>query len=448
MRRGRLARLARLGGMATGLVGDVAGAATHLAHESADEAAALLHRRAAKRLARVLGEMKGLPLKAGQMLSYIDEVAPDEYRYIYRDLLGSLQTHTPSMDWDQVQEIFAESYGGKSTFQVFKRFEPEPIAAASIGQVYRAQLDDGSQVAVKVQYPGVAEAVENDLANVGVLVSAISHLVPKTDFSHMVDDIAARVFEECDYEREMRNQRDFGAAWQGEPDVVIPRVYEELCTERVLVSEYIDAQEWPQMLAGASPELKCLYGRTIFRFVFRSLFWDGMFNGDPHPGNYLFYPDGRVAFIDFGCVQRYSRQQAQGFTDLARAALARTRGPEFRRMAERVFAMPPDLDPDMVSLMEEYLHLTFTPVTAPQPYRFDRAYSKQLFSHAMQLKQTMSLKMLRGKTAYPIDFKRSDGGVVFLGRIVFGLASILSTLGTEGDFRAILEDLDERHGQG
>ena len=443
MRKGRLARLARLGGMATGLVGDVAGAASHRLTESADQVTAEIHQRAARRLLRVLGDMKGLPLKAGQMLSYIDEMIPEEHRPIYNEMLGRLQSHTPPMEWEHVEALFREEFDGRSPDEVFAHFDPDPIAAASIGQVYKAVTHDGATVAVKVQYPGVHQAFESDLANIDVLVSALSAVVRKTDFGLLVDDIVRRVMEECDYEQELRNQQTFHDLWRDDPQVVVPRALEELCTTRVLVTEYLTGASWSEMMVAADAEQRCHYGTVIFRFVFASLLCHGVFNGDPHPGNYLFYPDGRVAFIDFGCVQRFTPDQASAFRELRTAIVTGTHKKTLKGLVTRVLPIPEDLDEEMADLMEAYMHRAFEPVTGDQPYRFTREYSKALLQEMMEVKLVMNRKLLRGKKAYPLDMEQGDASFAFLGRIVFGLASILATLRAEADFREIVADLGD-----
>ncbi|MBT3221443.1 MAG: hypothetical protein HN348_20360, partial [Proteobacteria bacterium] len=303
-----------------------------------------------------------------------------------------------------------------------------------------AALPDGTEVAVKVQYPGVAQAIENDLANAETLVSAMSAVMPKADFSHFVEDIISRIAEECDYEAELQNQTDFARVWAGKDGIVIPRVYPEFCTKRVLVSEFIHALEWREMLQIASPRQKSEFGQTIFRFVFESLFCHHMFNGDPHPGNYMFYPDGRIAFIDYGCVQRYPAEQAQAFQDLRLSVLNRERGRPFRTLINKTFGIPDDVDEEMQQLLEDYMHLSFQPVTAPQPYRFERSYCTQLMNVGMEAKMMMTRKMLFGKKVNIFD--NQNHGVAFLGRINFGLGSILANLGTEGDFHAMVAAME------
>ena len=220
MRRGRLKRLMRLGGMAAGLAADAEGAAGDLVAHGNEKAQELFHRQTAERLLRVLGEMKGLPLKAGQLLSYIDEAIPPEHRKVYEEVLGRLQHSSPPVAWEEMEVVLREELGDLGKH--FADFDQTPIAAASIGQVYRAELHDGRQVVVKVQYPGIAEAFEADLANVDVLVSTFDALLPGLSFRDFVGDIIERVNEELDYIREAENQAAFAAAWAEDPSVRVP----------------------------------------------------------------------------------------------------------------------------------------------------------------------------------------------------------------------------------
>ena len=401
----------------------------------------LMPARFLRRMLEVFGEMKGLPLKAGQMLSYIDEILPPEHREIYNEMLGKLRRHTPPMEWADICEVFHEEFDGREPDEIFGRFDPEPIAAASIGQVYRGALSDGTEVAIKVQYPGVAEAIRSDLDNAETLVGAMSAVMPKADLLHFMQDIYGRIEEECDYTLELRNQRDFRQLWADDDTVVIPRAYDEVSTRRVLTSEFLDGAEYPQMLESAPDELKSRYGRKIFVFVFRSLYGAGMFNADPHPGNYLFWDDGRVAFIDYGCVQRYSPERRKALRDLRDAVLAGSEGRPFQELLLHVFGVPHDIDAEVMEMFEQYMHLSFEPITAPQPYRFTREYCQQLLKLGMEAKLLLTRKMLTRANVNLLDVE--DTGMAFLGRINFGLGSILATLGTEGNFRALMEDIGD-----
>ncbi len=441
MRKGRLARLARLGGMAAGLATDAVGAGGALVTSGANAAARKVHEKAARRMLAVFGDMKGLPLKAGQMLSYIDEFIPDEHRHIYEETLGKLQRETPPMPWQAIEAVFVEDFG-RPADELFAHFDREPIAAASIGQVYAATTHDGRDVVVKVQYPDVVDALNSDLANIGVLTSAMTTILPGMDVQSIIDDVTTRLLDECDYGAELRNQRAFREVWLGDPGVNVPEPVDELCSDRVLTSERVrGAWTWQQMLAEASDEQKSAYGNIIFRFVFGSLFEHGMFNADPHPGNYLFHPDGAVSFIDYGSVAIFGADQRAAFQELRRGVLRGDSGPAFEAELRTAFGMPDDLDPEVYARVETYLRRVFEPVTEPQPYRWTRDYSKELLKQTLLLKNEMSMKLIRGRKAYPLDPAKSDGGIAFLGRIVFGLGSILATLRTEGDFRGVVEEM-------
>lgn len=437
IRSGRFARVAMLGGMAARLAGDAASAAGRFAATAAkDEAARALHRRAAKTLTRSLGEMKGLPMKLGQMLSYIDDFVPPQHRHIYRETLRELQTRTRPMLWESIEELVTEELGGPPD-TVFASFDRNPIAAASIGQVYRATTHDGVDVAVKVQYPGIADAIRSDMRNIDTVVSALATALPRFDVEQSINDLTARLHEECDYTVERDNQHAFAESWSDDPEVLIPRVVEDLCGRHVLVTEWVAGMSWHDMLASSSDEEKNRYGLTIFRFVFRSLYVFGMFNADPHPGNYLFLPDGRVAFLDFGCVQRFDPEILAAIARVRKMAVTGVRGEPFRDALSGSYGIPRELDDELWQLLEDYMYLSFEPAVSPQPYRYDKGFTERL------AKMTMTVKVEIGKRLLKVGiFDTKQPGVVFLHRINFGLNSILSTLQAEADFPALMAAID------
>ena len=434
IRKGRLARLTTLGGMAAGLASDVAGAGVRAATQTRDAAADQLHKRTAERMAAVLGDMKGLPLKFGQLLSYLDDAIPEAHRHHYEDILGTLQNRTPPLSWDEIQPVIETDLGGPVE-ERFASFDTEPVAAASIGQVYRATLPGGIPVAVKVQYPGVAEAIQADLANVGVLVQSLQTLM-RSDFEHILGDITRRLTEECDYELEATNQAAFALAWADDPDVVVPNIFPSHCGRRVLCSEWIEAWDYPTMMAQASDELKSQYGRLLFRFSYRSLYQHRLLNADPHPGNYLFFPDGRIAFIDFGCVQPFTEEQVEGFRTLRFAITDRTVTEHtFRQLAIAHMGLPEDVDTELLALLRRYLTLTYLPVMAEQPWRYTREYTAQLTDLGLEARTTVARVAMRGGLANP-----DSPGLVFLNRLTFGLTTILANLQAEADWRQALID--------
>ena len=201
------------------------------------------------------------------------------------------------------------------------------MAAASIGQVYRARLHDGRDVAVKVQYPGVAQAVRADLQNLGLIMRVAKRIAPGMDAKAMTEEIKERLSDELDYEQEAQAQRAFARAWRGHPFVVVPDVVTSLSRERVLVSEWVDGLGFEEVKRLPAAD-RDRFGEIVFRFFFGSLYRNGHFSGDPHPGNYKLLDDGRVAFMDFGMTKRLDRAHLEAEIEAARLGMAkRRRGP-------------------------------------------------------------------------------------------------------------------------
>ena len=241
--KGRVRRSAKLGtvlgGQATRYAGTRA-AGVARSKEGAEEKLEARHLETAMKMVGVLGEMKGAAMKLGQLASFIDtEFLPPEYAEIYHEQLSKLRTSAPSMPWEQVRTVLDEEYRDESFDDIFSEFEHEAVAAASIGQVHRAKLIDGREVAVKIQYPGVAEALEADLANAGMLVRLAKALAPGLDAKAVAEELRERVLEELDYEYEAQNQRSFARAYRGHPFIYVPDVLTRLSHRRVLVTEYV-----------------------------------------------------------------------------------------------------------------------------------------------------------------------------------------------------------------
>jgi predicted unusual protein kinase regulating ubiquinone biosynthesis (AarF/ABC1/UbiB family) len=238
---------------------------------------------------------------------------------MFQAKLAELRDSAPKVSFKDMRKVIEADYG-EPIDEVFAEFEEEPLAAASIGQVYRARLHDGSRVAVKVQYPGVAQAVRADLQNLGLILRAVKRMAPGLDPKAMAREIRERMTEELDYEHEAQAQRQFARAWRDHPFVVIPDVVTSLSRERVLVTEWIDGLGFEEVKKLGQDE-RDRFGEIVFRFFFGSLYRMGHFSGDPHPGNYLLMPDGRVAFMDFGMTKRIPPEQIEQETAVIRAGL-------------------------------------------------------------------------------------------------------------------------------
>ena len=305
---GRSAKLGTaIGGQATRYAGTVA-ANVARSEEKSRERLETRHIETALKMASVLGEMKGAAMKIGQMASFIDiDLLPPEYREIYQEQLAKLRTAAPPMAWEKVAEVLEDEYE-QPLERVFASIEEEAFAAASIGQVHRAVLRDGTRVAVKVQYPGIADALESDMANAGILVRLSKALAPGLDARAVSSELRERVLEELDYEYEAQNQRAFARAYDGHPFIHVPRVHSRLSRRRVLVSDYVEGRDFEQVKRLPQDE-RDIFGEIVFRFCFGSIYHLQHFNADTHPGNYLLMDDGRVAFLDFGMTKRLAPAQ-------------------------------------------------------------------------------------------------------------------------------------------
>ena len=254
-----------------------------------------------RELVEQLSRMRGAAMKVGQMISMVDfDGLDDDQRDELQRSLATLRDGIPPVPFARLEKLMRKEFGG-SLKRVFADFDERAFAAASIGQVHRATTLDGDAVVVKVQYPGVAEAVETDLRNAMMLLPLVKRLAPGLDAKSLAIEMRERIGEELDYELEAQNQRRIERLMRGHPYISIPRVYTELSTRRVLVSEYVEGEGF-EAVRRAAAEQRDRYGEIVFRFFFGILYRDRLALGDPHPGNYLLRPDGRVCFLDFGLV--------------------------------------------------------------------------------------------------------------------------------------------------
>ena len=269
------------------------------------------HAEAAERMADVLGNLRGAAMKFAQLASFVDtELIPDEYRGVYQEKLGTLRSDAPSMPFEKVRSVLEDAFEDPLE-EIFEDFEHEARAAASIGQVHRAVLADGREVAVKVQYPGMAKALAADMQNAGLIMRLAKALAPGLDAKAAAAELKERVLEELDYELEAANQRTFARAYKGHPFIYVPNVVAGLSTERVLVTEWVDQGAGFDDVKTRSQAERDRFGEIVFRFHFGSIYHLLHFNADAHPGNYLAMPDGRVAFLDFGMTKRLEHKQVE-----------------------------------------------------------------------------------------------------------------------------------------
>jgi predicted unusual protein kinase regulating ubiquinone biosynthesis (AarF/ABC1/UbiB family) len=309
----RVRRSAKVGRLAAGqAVKQFGTRAANVVRDEEGSKAALDRRQVetAEQIVAALGSMKGAAMKLGQVMSFLDVgLVPEEYREEFQRKLGELRDAAPKVSLRNMQRVIEEEYD-EPLSEVFDAFDPEPIAAASIGQVYRARLHDGRDVAVKVQYPGVAAAVRADMQNLGMILRLMKRVAPGLDAKAIAQEIRERIGEELDYELEAANQRTLARIFRGHPFIYVPAVITALSRERVMVSEFVEGRGFEE-LKGISQEERDRLGEIIFRFYFGCMYRHRQFSGDPHPGNFMLLDDGRVAFLDFGLFKRINAAVAE-----------------------------------------------------------------------------------------------------------------------------------------
>ena len=272
----------------------------------------------AEQIVTVLGGMKGAAMKVGQMLSVLDvEMVPPSHRERFREKLAALRDHAPTVSFRSMKTVIESEIGPLT--KTFADFDEKPVAAASIGQVYRATLHDGREVAVKVQYPGVDTAVKADLRNLALIAKLGKTVWPSLGANGFLDEITRNLESELDYVQEARTQHYVAQNYRGHPFIRIPDSILEHSRARVLVTEYVDATSFDELRACPDEERNHI-GELVFRFYIGSLFRDNEFCGDPHPGNVMRTADGKVSFIDFGLFNRMDPANVDFERVLLRAA--------------------------------------------------------------------------------------------------------------------------------
>ncbi len=380
--------------------------------------------RTAEDVARELGNMKGVIMKAGQMLSFILDGLPDAAR----ESLASLQGDVPPMSPTAAARVVRDELGADPR-DLFLDWSELPVAAASIGQVHKAVLRDGRVVAVKVQYPGIDRAITSDLANAELLYAMFSAVALKSlDVKGLVEELRARMIDELDYTLEARCQADFATRYRGHPFVHVPDVVPEYSTRRVLVTDWVDGMRWEEFLAVSDDSLKQRTAEAMFRFIQGAIYRARVFNGDPHPGNYRFHRDGTVSFLDFGLVKRWAPGELESLTPLIDPLLDRRPDVMVQRMVEAGFLYPDNgLDPQRVW---EYVSAPYTPYLEAE-FTFQPEFASKTLGKLLDLGGPYADVMQ--KLNLPPSF-------VILDRVVWGMTAILGRLGARNRWREILDE--------
>ena len=420
-------QLAGLGAKVGGAYATTAARKVFASHDRRAELDRERELRTAEAVAERLGNMKGALMKLGQMASYLDEGLPPAVR----GALSALQSGAPPMSAELAAGVIRDELGADPT-TLFVEWDPVPIAAASIGQVHRAVWRDprtGAEraVAVKVQYPGVADSIEADLRNADLLGTLLKQGFGGLDPDEMVAEIKSRITEELDYTLEARNQQMFATFYDGHPTIRIPAVVEPLCTPRVLTTELVSGATWAEALTWPQHQRDQI-GETLFRFVFRSLYGMHAFNGDPHPGNYLFHGDGVVTFLDFGLVKHFTEAEMATFVDMVRTAAYEHDASGFRRIVERAGLLRPGC-PATDHEIGQYFSQFYESVSDDRTVTWSGQYASGIVRHTFDRSSPISQY-----ATVPKQF-------VFIQRINLGLYALLGELRATGNYRRIAEEL-------
>ncbi|MDX6639475.1 MAG: hypothetical protein QOF12_486 [Solirubrobacteraceae bacterium] len=348
----RIRRLSKIGGVAASTTARQLGTRAANVGRSDEAGQKAMERRqlqTAEQIVAVLGTMKGAAMKLGQVMSFLDVgLVPEEFREEFQAKLAELRDAAPKVAFKDMKKVIEEEYGERIE-EVFESFDPVPIAAASIGQVYRAHLSDGRAVAVKVQYPGVATAVRADMQNLTVILRLMKRVAPGLDAKALGTEVRERIEEELDYELEASNQRRLARIYRGHPFIVVPEVVGSLSRERVVVSDFVVGRGFEEMKQLDQAERDRI-GEIIFRFYFGCMYRHHQFSGDPHPGNCLLLGDGRMAFLDFGLFKTISNEVAEFELAAQRLATERRAGELVAHMHEHGWIGDPSHYPEEKAL--------------------------------------------------------------------------------------------------
>ncbi|MGE5763497.1 MAG: ABC1 kinase family protein [Mycobacterium leprae] len=420
-----VSRTAKLAGLPLGVAGRTTlGLGKRLGGKPAEVVATEIQQRTAEQIFRVLGELKGGAMKFGQALSVFEAALPEEIAGPYRAALTRLQEAAPPLPATAVHRVLADQLGHDWRAR-FAAFEDRPAAAASIGQVHRATWRDGRAVAVKVQYPGAGPALLNDLTQLARLARLFAVLHPGLDVKPLLTELKARVAEELDYTLEGQAQAAYADAFAGDRDILVPGVV--AATDRVLVTEWVDGTPLSNIIREGGRASRNRAGLLLVRFLFSGPARAGLLHADPHPGNFRLLPDGRLAVLDYGAVNRLPDGLPEPIGRLLRLAVHGDADAVEAGLREEGFIRP-DVDVHAGELLD-YLAPMVEPVVAPT-FRFSRAW---LRGEAARIADPRS-------PAAPIGRRLNlPPAYLLIHRVTLGTVGVLCQLESEARFRAEAE---------
>jgi predicted unusual protein kinase regulating ubiquinone biosynthesis (AarF/ABC1/UbiB family) len=430
------ARTAKLAALPLGFAGRTAlGLGKRAVGIASDVISADIQQRTAEQLFSVLGQLKGGAMKFGQALSVFEAALPEEMAGPYRQALTKLQEAAPPMPVTSLHKALAEELG-PDWRDKFTEFDDSPAAAASIGQVHRAQWKlpparRGArprtvEVAVKVQYPGAGEALLADLKQLSILAGMFKIIQPGMDIKPLLTELRARITEELDYAMEARAQEAFATAYAGDPEIHVPQVI--AAAPRVLVTEWVEGRPLAKVITDGTLAERDEAGRLMATLHFSAPARAGLLHADPHPGNFRILPDGRLGVIDFGAVARLPGGHPEPIGRLVRLALAGDAQAVVDGLRDEGFIKPDDeIDAEAVL---RFLRPMIEPLAA-EKFRFTRAW---LRGEATRLASPRS-------PAYQLSRKLNlPPSYLLIHRVTLGSIGVLCQLEAEAPYRSIVTE--------
>jgi cytochrome P450/predicted unusual protein kinase regulating ubiquinone biosynthesis (AarF/ABC1/UbiB family) len=377
----------------------------------------------AAKAVEVMGDLKGVTMKMGQLASFMGASMPDAAKRS----LSALQSSAPAMPVGEAEAAVQRALG-KHPSELFRSWEATPVAAASIGQVHRATLHDGRAVAVKVQYPGVDEAIAADLNDQARMTKLIARFAMRNlDAETLSRDLSARISEELDFTNEARHHTEFAERYKGHPFIRVPEVVPEFSTRTVLTTTWADGENWNTFLERATLAEKDRAGEIIARFVFGSTRRYRHFNADPNPGNFLFHPNAEyITFLDFGLAKRLTKDEDTQIWLLVDALMDRTSAHDIVRQCISGGYLNQDhgLDPE---LLKRYL-MTTTDFYDSEPFTVTNEWLAKIMKTTFMFEGEYSV--IRSKLNSRADFFLRD-------RVYWGMTGILAELNASAGWKSI-----------
>src|SRR5919197_276767 len=374
-----------------------------------------------ERVVLSLGELKGMAMKVGQVLSYVDTPFLTAQA---RELFAVLQRQAQAMPLVVVEAALRDAFGPRAE-PLSATLEREPVATASIGQVHRARLPDGTPVAVKVRHPGIEAAIRADFrsAQTGKVLAQLLAPGAQVQVDEAIAEARERLLEECDYDLERRRQQRFVEIFRGHPSISIPAVHEAWCSLRVLTTTWQEGRTLEEFQTRATQAARDRAGEALYEFYIGTLYRHCLFNADPHPGNLLFGEDGSVAILDHGCVRKFDLQTVASAARLSNAVREDRR--EIIVDALRHLGAKALEDDASFEVTRGLLRGFFQPTLEHGPHRMRGDVT-------VEARQVLASKRALLRLRLP-------GRLLFLYRIRFGLYSVLARVGAILDWRALEE---------